>query len=119
MVGLLGINIQRRFTLMFILGSVIAGLAGLFYVPTASFSNNLGMEFLVIAFVVVVVGGMGSISGAVLAGFILGIAQTVSSHGAIEALIPGLNKVIIYLVAVVILLTMPRGLLGRRGVMEE
>ena len=119
MVGLLGINIQRRFTLMFILGSVIAGLAGLFYVPTASFSNNLGMEFLVIAFVVVVVGGMGSISGAVLAGFVLGIAQTVSSHSAIEALIPGLNKVIIYLVAVVILLTLPRGLLGRRGVMEE
>lgn len=119
MVGLLGINIQMRFTLMFILGSVIAGLAGLFYVPTASFSNNLGMEFLVIAFVVVVVGGMGSISGAVLAGFVLGIAQTVSSHSAIEALIPGLNKVIIYLVAVVILLTMPRGLLGRRGVMEE
>ncbi len=119
MVGLLGINIQRRFTLMFILGSVIAGLAGLFYVPTASFSNNLGMEFLVIAFVVVVVGGMGSISGAVLAGFVLGIAQTVSSHSAIEAVIPGLNKVIIYLVAVVILLTLPRGLLGRRGVMEE
>jgi len=119
MVGLLGINIQQRFTLMFILGTVIAGLAGLFYVPTASFSNNLGMEFLVIAFVVVVVGGMGSISGAVLAGFILGIAQTVSSHSAIEAVIPGLNKVIIYLVAVIILLTMPRGLLGRRGVMEE
>ena len=119
MVGLLGINIQQRFTLMFILGSVIAGLAGLFYVPTASFSNNLGMEFLVIAFVVVVVGGMGSISGAVLAGFILGIAQTVSSHSAIEALVPGLNKVIIYLVAVVILLTLPRGLLGRRGVMED
>ena len=119
MVGLLGINIQQRFTMMFILGSVIAGLAGLFYVPTASFSNNLGMEFLVIAFVVVVVGGMGSISGAVLAGFVLGIAQTVSSHEMIEAVIPGLNKVIIYLVAVVILLTMPRGLLGRRGVMEE
>lgn len=119
MVGLLGINIQQRFTLMFILGSIIAGLAGLFYVPTASFSNNLGMEFLVIAFVVVVVGGMGSISGAVLAGFLLGIAQTVSSHEMIEAVIPGLNKVIIYLVAVIILLTMPRGLLGRRGVMEE
>ena len=63
--------------------------------------------------------GMGSISGAVIGGLCLGIAQTVSSHGAIEAMIPGLNKVIIYLVAVIILLTMPRGLLGRRGVMEE
>ena len=122
MVGLLGINIQMRFTLMFVLGTLIAGLAGILYVPTATFSNNLGMEFLVVAFVVVVVGGMGSISGAVLAGFILGLAKAIAAHSLIVSIQPSwfdLNKVVIYLIAVVILLTMPRGLLGRRGVMEE
>jgi branched-chain amino acid transport system permease protein len=65
------------------------------------------------------VGGMGSLPGAVAAGFLLGVLESLASMGWVIDLIPGINQVIIYLVAIVILLTRPRGLLGRKGVMEE
>ena len=71
------------------------------------------------SFVVVVVGGMGSLSGAVAAGFLLGILQAFASMNEVKSLIPGIDQIIIYLVAIVILLTRPRGLLGRKGVMED
>ena len=68
---------------------------------------------------VVVVGGMGSLEGAVLAGFILGILQSFASMNQIKSIIPGIDQIIIYAVAVIILLTRPRGLLGRKGLMEN
>jgi branched-subunit amino acid ABC-type transport system permease component len=77
------------------------------------------MDFLVLSFVVVVVGGMGSLEGAVLAGFILGILQSFASMNQIKSIIPGIDQIIIYAVAVIILLTRPRGLLGRKGLMEN
>ena len=117
-VGFLGINIQRRFTVVFGIAAVVAGLAGAMYTPIVPPNYNLGMDFLVLSFVVVVVGGMGSVSGAVLAGFLLGILQSFASMNEVKALLPGIDQVIIYLVAVVVLLVMPRGLMGRRGVME-
>jgi branched-chain amino acid transport system permease protein len=73
----------------------------------------------VLSFVVVVVGGMGSLPGAVLAGFLLGILQSFASMNEIKAIFPGIDQIIIYLVAVVILLARPRGLMGRKGVMES
>ncbi|MBT8455626.1 MAG: branched-chain amino acid ABC transporter permease [Rhodobacteraceae bacterium] len=118
-VQLLGINIDKRFTLMFGLAAAVAGLAGVMYTPINSPNYHMGMDFLVLSFVVVVVGGMGSLPGAVLAGFLLGILESFASMGAVIDLIPGINQVIIYLVAIVILLTRPRGLMGRKGVMEE
>jgi branched-chain amino acid transport system permease protein len=117
-VGLLGINIGRRFTIMFGLAAVVAGMAGVMYTPLLPPNYNLGMDFLVLSFVVVVVGGMGSLPGAVAAGFLLGILQSFASMTQIKAIVPGIDQIIIYLVAVVILLVRPRGLLGRRGVME-
>lgn len=118
-VGLLGINIGRRFTIMFALAAVVAGLAGVMYTPILSPNYHMGMDFLVLSFVVVVVGGMGSLPGAVLAGFLLGILQSFASMTEVIDLFPGINQVIIYLVAIIILLMRPRGLMGRRGVMEE
>jgi branched-chain amino acid transport system permease protein len=118
-VGLLGINIDRRFTIMFGLAAAVAGLAGVMYTPILSPNYHMGMEFLVLSFVVVVVGGMGSLPGAVLAGFLLGILQSFASMNEIKSLIPGIDQIIIYLVAIVILLIRPRGLMGRKGVMEE
>jgi len=118
-VGLLGIDIDRRFTLMFGLAAAVAGLAGVMYTPILSPNYNIGMDFLVLSFVVVVVGGMGSLPGAVLAGFILGILQSFASMNAVKAILPGIDQIIIYLVAIIILLTRPRGLMGRKGVMEE
>lgn len=118
-VGLLGINIDKRFTIMFGLAACVAGLAGVMYTPINSPNYHMGMDFLVISFVVVVVGGMGSLPGAVLAGFVLGILQSFASMREVIEFLPGINQVVIYLAAIVILLTRPRGLLGRRGVMEE
>ena len=134
-VGLLGINIERRFTIVFGLAAVVAGLAGVMYTPILPPDYHMGMDFLVLSFVVVVVGGMGSLTGAVAAGFLLGILQSFASliaavgndpdytevfnyFGPFKTLIIGIDQIIIYLVAVIILLLRPRGLLGRKGVME-
>ncbi len=118
-VGLLGINIDKRFTIMFGIAAAVAGLAGVMYTPINPPNYTIGMDFLVISFVVVVVGGMGSLGGAVLAGFILGILESFASMRQVIELIPGINQVVIYLAAIVILLARPRGLLGRKGVMES
>ena len=118
-VQLLGINIDKRFTLMFGIAAAVAGLAGVMYTPINSPNYHMGMDFLVLSFVVVVVGGMGSLPGAVLAGFVLGILESFASLREVLAILPGLNQIIIYLVAIIILLTRPRGLMGRKGVMEE
>ena len=119
MVGLLGINIERKFTIVFALAAVVAGVAGAMYTPILPPDYNMGMDFLVLSFVVVVVGGMGSLGGAVLAGFLLGILQSFASMQAIQNIFPGISQIIVYLVAVIVLLTLPRGLLGRKGVMED
>jgi len=118
-VGLLGINIDRRFTIMFGIAAVVAGLAGVMYTPLVPPNYHLGMDFLVLSFVVVVVGGMGSLPGAVAAGFLLGILQSFASMNEVKSLLPGIDQIIIYATAVIILLVRPRGLLGRRGVMEN
>ncbi|MFT7057515.1 MAG: branched-subunit amino acid ABC-type transport system permease component [Pseudorhodobacter sp.] len=118
-VGLLGIDIDKRFTLMFGVAAAVAGLAGAMYAPILSPNYHMGMDFLVLSFVVVVVGGMGSLPGAVLAGLMLGIVQSFASMNEVKNLFPGIDQIIIYLIAIVILLTRPRGLMGRRGVMEE
>lgn len=118
-VGILGIDIDRRFTIMFGIAAAVAGLAGVMYTPINSPNYHMGMDFLVLSFVVVVVGGMGSLPGAVLAGFMLGILESFASMTAVIDLIPGINQIIIYLVAIIVLLTRPRGLMGRKGVMEE
>ena len=118
-VGLLGINIDRRFTIMFGIAAAVAGLAGVMYAPINSPNYHMGMDFLVLSFVVVVVGGMGSLPGAVLAGFLLGILESFASLNEVKSLLPGIDQIIIYLVAIIILLTRPRGLMGRKGVMED
>jgi len=123
-VGLLGINIDKRFTVMFGIAAAVAGLAGVMYTPINSPNYNMGMDFLVLSFVVVVVGGMGSLPGAVLAGFMLGILESFASMNEVKAFfealyLPSIDQIVIYLVAIIVLLVRPRGLMGRAGVMEE
>ncbi|MEH6402091.1 MAG: branched-chain amino acid ABC transporter permease [Sneathiella sp.] len=118
-VGLLGIDIERRFTIVFALATVVAGLAGVMYTPVLPPDFHMGMDFLVLSFVVVVVGGMGSLGGAVLAGFLLGLVQSFASMTAVTSILPGIDQIVIYLVAVIILLVLPRGLMGRAGVMDD
>ena len=118
-VGLLGINIQKRFTIVFAIAALVAGLAGVMYAPILPPDYHMGMDFLVLSFVVVVVGGMGSLPGAVAAGFLLGLLQSFASMNEVTSIFPGIDQIIIYLVAVVILLVRPRGLMGREGVFED
>ncbi|MCK4707598.1 MAG: branched-chain amino acid ABC transporter permease [Gammaproteobacteria bacterium] len=118
-VSLLGINVERRFTIVFGIATIVAGLAGAMYAPILPPDYHMGMDFLVLSFVVVVVGGMGSLEGAVAAGFLLGILQSFASMNEVKSILPGIDQIIIYLVAVVILLVRPRGLMGREGVMED
>ena len=82
---------------MFGLAAVVAGLAGVMYTPLLPPNYHLGMDFLVLSFVVVVVGGMGSLPGAVAAGFLLGILQSFASMTQVKAIIPGIDQIIIYL----------------------
>ena len=112
-VGLLGINIERRFTIVFGIAAIVAGLAGVMYTPILPPDYHMGMEFLVLSFVVVVVGGMGSLPGAVAAGFLLGILQSFASMNEVKMILPGIDQIVIDLVAVVILLVRPRGLMGK------
>lgn len=118
-VGLLGIDIDKRFTIMFGLAAAVTGVAGVMYTPILPPNYHMGMDFLVLCFVVVVVGGMGSLPGAVLAGFMLGILESFASMNQVKSIIPGIDQIIIYLVAMIVLLVRPRGLMGRVGVMEE
>ena len=118
-VELLGINIDKRFTIMFGVAAAVAGLAGVMYTPINPPNYHMGMDFLVISFVVVVVGGMGSLPGAIAAGLLLGILESFASMRQVIEALPGINQVVIYLAAIVILLTRPRGLMGRKGVIED
>jgi len=112
MMRFLGVNISRRFTIVFGLGALIAGIAGVFGGPVTQVDPEIGMGLLVPSFLVVVIGGMGSIPGAVLAGFLLGMTLSFSAEYA------AIQNIIIYLVAVVVLLVRPRGLFGQKGLME-
>ena len=112
MLRFLGVNIQRRFAIVFGLGAAIAGIAGTFGGPVASVYPELGMAYLVPSFLVVVIGGMGSVPGAVLAAILLGMALSFSAEYS------AIQQISVYLVAVVVLLLRPRGLLGQKGVLE-
>jgi branched-chain amino acid transport system permease protein len=112
MLRFLGVDITKRFAIVFGLGALIAGIAGVFGGPITQVSPGVGMNLLVPSFLVVVIGGMGSLAGALIAALMLGMAL------AFTAEVASLQQIIIYLIAVVVLLGRPRGLLGKKGVME-
>ncbi|MGA7487034.1 MAG: branched-chain amino acid ABC transporter permease [Xanthobacteraceae bacterium] len=113
MLRFLGIDVPKSFTLVFGLGALLAGIAGVVGGPITGVVPEVGMSVLVPSFLVVVIGGMGSLPGAVLAGLILGEAVSLS-----VLIYPPSTQIIVYLVAAVVLLWRPRGLLGVKGVME-
>jgi branched-chain amino acid transport system permease protein len=86
---------------MFGLAAAVAGLAGVMYTPINSPNYHMGMDFLVLSFVVVVVGGMGSLPGAVLPASCWVSSKALPPWVVLEAL-PGINQIIIYLVAIII-----------------
>ena len=109
MVNCLGINIRKVFCLVFGLAVAIAGLAGTLAAPMRAIEPNMGWLILSICFAVVVIGGMGSFMGTVLAGLIIGLCQSL-----ITLVLPSASIIIIFVAMVAILLIRPRGLMGIR-----
>jgi len=110
MVDALGINISRIFTLVFGIGIGLAGLAGVLAAPIQNVSPLMGMDFLIDCFVVVVIGGMGSIAGSIIGGVIVG--EIIASGIMIW---PPIAHMLIYLFMAAFLLIRPRGLFGREA----
>src|SRR5438132_5287675 len=109
MVSLLGIDIHRLFTVAFALGAYLAGIAGALAAPIRGLSPGIGVDMLGIAFVVVALGGMGNVLGAIAAGLIIGIAQAVVAGYWTEGSVVG-----IYLLRAGGLVFRPQGLFGIR-----
>lgn len=108
MAAVLGVNQSFLFTSVFALGAFLAGLGGALQVPRQALTNVMDTGILVEAFVVVVVGGMGSIPGAFLAAVLLGV---IDAFGVV--FLPNASLVLIFVVMAVVLIVRPHGLLGR------
>ena len=106
--GLMGVNINWVLALCFGLGAAMAGVAGVLISMCYPDSAIMGLEYLTVAIIVVVLGGLGSIPGSFIGGFALGIIGSIVSF--IE---PGLNMVAYYAIFVILLLVRPKGIMGR------
>jgi branched-chain amino acid transport system permease protein len=110
MVDSLGINVYRVFMVVFGIGAMAAGFAGIVNAPVASLTPDMGEAILVQTFVVVVIGGVGSFPGAILGGLIAGEIISITSM-----VNPGYSYVMLFAAMVLVLLLRPHGLLGTRG----
>ena len=127
MVGALGINIKLLYTLVFGLGAALAGFAGLMQAPILTVQIGMGENILIAAFVVVTIGGIGSIRGAFVAALLVGLADTVGrafvpdllraflSESASSSLGRALSSMMIYLVMALVLIVRPEGLFPAVG----
>jgi branched-chain amino acid transport system permease protein len=122
MTGALGININLLYTLVFGLGAVLAGLAGLMQAPILTVQIGMGENILILAFVVIIIGGIGSIRGAFIAAILIGLIDTIgraflpdllrlvlSSRGA-STVAPAMSSMMIYLLMAIVLVLRPEGL---------
>jgi branched-chain amino acid transport system permease protein len=107
MVGMLGINVDRVFMIVFGIGAMAAGFAGIINAPVVSLTPDVGESILVQTFVVVVIGGVGSFPGAILGGLIAG--EILSLTSMID---PAYSQVMLFAVMTLVLLLRPQGLLG-------
>jgi branched-chain amino acid transport system permease protein len=109
MVSLLGIDIKSLFTAAFAIGCFLAGIAGALTAPIRGLSPGMGVDMLGIAFVVVALGGLGNLLGAIAAGILIGVAQAIVAAYRIEA-----STALIFAVMALVLLVRPQGLFGIR-----
>ena len=108
MAASLGVNIPLLFALVFAVGMALAAFAGAIAAPITSVAPGMGNQILIICFVVVVIGGIGSINGAMIASLLIGLADTLG-----KVLAPEYSGVAIYLLMAIILLWRPQGLANR------
>jgi len=104
----LGVNIRKVYMQTFIIASAIAGFAGAIIVPTSAAVLGMSIEILILAFVVIVIGGLGSIKGAFLGSLLVGLTRVIG-----VTYFPKIELVILYAVAAIILIIRPRGLFGK------
>ncbi|HEY3099971.1 MAG TPA: branched-chain amino acid ABC transporter permease [Methylomirabilota bacterium] len=110
----LGVDVRRVFTLTFAASGALAALAGLLLAPIFTVYPQMGVEMILLAFIVVILGGMGSMGGSVVAAFIIGVAQSLFSLW----MNPQRVAIAIFGIMIVVLIVRPRGLFGREGVLE-
>jgi branched-chain amino acid transport system permease protein len=127
MVGALGVNIKLLYTLVFGLGAALAGFAGLMQAPILTVQIGMGENILILAFVVIIIGGIGSIRGAFVAAMFVGLVDTVGraflpdllrlflSTNAASTLGPSLSSMMIYMLMAAILVFRPEGLFPASG----
>ena len=108
MVQSLGINIGLLYRLVFALGVALAAFAGMLASPVSSVYPGMGNQVLIVSFVVVVIGGIGSVKGALIASLLIGLADTFG-----KVLLPQISGMVVYLLMAAILLWRPQGLFGR------
>jgi branched-chain amino acid transport system permease protein len=111
---LMGVNVERTFMLTFGIGAALAGLAGTLLSPIYTLSPQIGGTFILPAFAVVVLGGLGSVAGAYIGGFIVGLTETFAGY----YLNPELKQAIWFMVFIVMLIVRPSGLFGMVGAEE-
>ncbi len=118
MVQSLGININLLYRLVFALGVALAAFAGMIAAPVASVFPGMGNQVLIVCFVVVVIGGIGSVKGAMLAAILIGLVDTFGKVLTLEIggvqLLPQLSGMMIYVLMAAVLLARPEGLFGTR-----
>jgi branched-chain amino acid transport system permease protein len=112
-VRILGIDITKVWLIVFGLGTGIAGLAGVLSAPLQGITPEMGGSVLIISFVVTVVGGMGSLVGAVIAGLLVGVVESLA-----VLFFPEGAKVSMFVIMALVLLVKPQGLFGRSGLMS-
>jgi branched-chain amino acid transport system permease protein len=103
-----GVNVPLLLTLTYGLGSALAGLAGILAAPVYQVSPLMGSNLIIVVFAVVVVGGMGSILGAIVTGYMLGLAE-----GLTKVFYPEASNIVIFVIMAIVLLVRPAGLFGR------
>ena len=108
MASALGININRVFAIVFSLGAALAGFSGMIDAPLSSVYPGMGNFILIISFVVIVIGGIGSIKGAFVGAMLVGLADTFG-----KVLVPEFSSMVIYALMALVLLWRPQGLFGR------
>ncbi|MCL1939227.1 MAG: branched-chain amino acid ABC transporter permease [Desulfovibrionaceae bacterium] len=111
---LMGVNIDRVFMLTFALGALLVGIAGALLAPIFPVYPTVGITFGTVSFVVVVLGGMGSMTGALLGGLIIGLVETLSGF----FIDTGLKQAVYFAVFILVLIFRPNGLFGQKGAEE-
>jgi branched-chain amino acid transport system permease protein len=127
MVSALGVNIERLFMIVFGFGTMLAGFAGIMIAPIISVEPGMGDNILILAFVVIVIGGIGSIRGAFIAALLIGLVDTLGRSFSVDILRlvmgpsparmagPAIASMLIYVLMAVVLYVRPAGLFPARG----